>query len=59
MNSAEPERLKLFGNLVPKFLTVKVWGEPSYSFDQVRQIMLSDMLERNGPVSTLRVGLQH
>lgn len=48
--AAGPERLELFGDFVPRISSVRNW-KSSYSFDEIRHIMLSNMLQSNDPVS--------
>lgn len=51
--TAEPERLALFGDLLPRISNIGHW-KSSYSFDDIRRIMLSSMLQSNDPVSRLQ-----
>jgi hypothetical protein len=51
---AESERRELFGDFVPRISDVEYW-KSSYSFDDIRSITLSQMLQRKIPVSLLMV----
>jgi hypothetical protein len=44
------ERRKLFGEFVPRISSVENWRS-SYSFDEIRRIILADMLRSKKPVS--------
>jgi len=46
---ADPKRLELFGDYVPRISSVENW-KSTYSFEDMRRITLGDLLRSNTPI---------